>query len=177
MCGGKCRFDGRRAHFADRLRFGAGNLFLGDLRASLEALHERLSRIGRKSLGLALRLLDDRPRFRFGFAGLPLIVGKERLGLFAKLARLVELPADRIGAIVEKLSRRWPALCNKTSSARNATKVTSTQKSGSLGSNISKSSLARYRTQHLLHVVGRNVMPDEFFDDGSRGFRCDVADG
>ncbi len=91
----KCGLDGGSADFAQGLSFGARDLFFGDLRTAFEALGERLARVDSQQLRFALRLFDDCLRFGVGFAGLALIVGQKRLGLFAELTRFVEFLANR----------------------------------------------------------------------------------
>src|SRR5690606_15568970 len=78
-------------------------LVLCQLRPSLEVFLEALAGLGRKGLRLALGLRDDGVRLILGLAALALVVGKELLGLLAQAARLVELAADRVGAVVERL--------------------------------------------------------------------------
>ena len=57
-----------------------------------------------EGLRLAARLLDDRLGFLADRAMLALVVGEQLLRLLAQAARLVELLADRLGALVQRLA-------------------------------------------------------------------------
>src|SRR5690606_25037685 len=93
---------GSRAHLVERLGLGPRDLLLGELRAPLEALSETLTGFLGERLGLAPGLRDDGARLLLGLAPLALIVGKELLGFLAQPARLIELAANRVRAVVER---------------------------------------------------------------------------
>ena len=95
--------DGRRAHLVDRLRLGARDLVLGLLRAPLQRVLQAGARLVREGLRLAARLLDDGLGLLADVAVLLLVVGQQLLGFLAQAAGLVELLADRLGAVVERL--------------------------------------------------------------------------
>src|SRR6185436_6796843 len=98
--------DGRGAHLVDRLRFGAGDLVFGELGAPLQRVLQGRPRLVRKGLGLASRLIDDGLGFLADVAVPLLVVGEQGLRLLAQAAGLVQLLADRVGPVVERLGEK-----------------------------------------------------------------------
>ena len=98
--------------------------------ASARAIFSSASRVRRSSvpagcrlsaferLGLAPRLLDDLLGLRLGLAVLALVVGQQVLGLLAQAAGVVQLLADGLGAVVQRLGRSVPGTLQVEQDAR-----------------------------------------------------------
>src|SRR5262245_19101252 len=76
--------DCNSAHVGNRLRLGTRNLFLRELRASLEHLVQVLARLRCERLRLFARLLDDALGLLLRGFPLVLIIGKQRLRILAE---------------------------------------------------------------------------------------------
>ena len=93
---------GRRAHLAQGLGLGAGDLVLGELHAPVELLLHRAAGFGGEDLGFLGGEVDDGFRLLDHVALLAAIIGQHLRGLFAQALGLFELLGDGSGAGVER---------------------------------------------------------------------------
>lgn len=95
--------DSRGPDLVERLGLGPSDLLLSQLGAPREAFFQALTRLGGEGLRFTLRLLDDGVGLVLSLATLALIVVEELLGFLAQAPSFVQLTADRIGALIERL--------------------------------------------------------------------------